>query len=688
MITRFILVLSAILIGIAIIPTVAGDTLTYPDLVHRLTDLQYLAVLPPDGENTSLASSHDRASQYDAAQDKYIRWDANNDGNGIVRREGDTVVLAEMKGPGCIWRIWSASPGRRHVKIYLDGTSTPVIDLPFEGYFDGKTEPFTRSNLVYRTGTGVGQASGGWNNYTPIPFQKSCKIVAENGWGLFYHFNYTQFAPGTVVPMFDPNLSPENAAALDQANSILGRCGQDPAAGRKGQAIETLVTIVPPGQKATVLELTGPQAITALNIKLDLPSDPAVQRRFLRQLALQITWDDDDAPSVWSPLGDFYGFVGGGRPFNTLPVGFSGERGFYSYWYMPFATKARIEAINDSDHPVTLSWHITCAPIERPIASLGRFHAKWHRDAFLPERADRWPDWTLLSTRGRGRFVGTHLDVWNTTEFWWGEGDEKFFVDAEKFPSSFGTGSEDYFGFAWGRPEFFSRPFHSQPLNINNRGHVDVNRWHITDNVPFQKAFEGCIEKYQDNRGTRYSAVAFWYLAPGGVDPYLAQSVEDRTDYWIEPLLVPDVIKGDSMQVVGKPLHGVDMSHPMYSILPRTWSGDSELWWQPQTVGEHLDLKFAVEKSDAYRLLIRLTKAGTYGIVQLSVDGKNFGPPLDLFNRDPIAVDPFSLGTLNLGAGDHILGATVVGKNPASTSFSFGFDWIKLEPKPSGQPLR
>jgi len=36
------------------------------------------------------------------------------------------------------------------------------------------------------------------------------------------------------------------------------------------------------------------------------------------------------------------------------------------------------------------------------------------------------PDWF------KGNSVG---------DFWWGEGDEKFSVDGEKFPSAFGTGS-------------------------------------------------------------------------------------------------------------------------------------------------------------------------------------------------------------------------------------------------------
>jgi hypothetical protein len=54
--------------------------------------------LPPvPGENTALASSHDRASQYDAANDKYIDWGANADGGGIIRSEGALSVFAEIK---------------------------------------------------------------------------------------------------------------------------------------------------------------------------------------------------------------------------------------------------------------------------------------------------------------------------------------------------------------------------------------------------------------------------------------------------------------------------------------------------------------------------------------------------------------------------------------------------------------
>ncbi len=77
-----------------------ADSITYPELVQRLTDLSVLAKLPPPGEKTALASSYDRKSVYDAATDAYIAWDANADGHGFVRKEDGKTVMADIDGPG------------------------------------------------------------------------------------------------------------------------------------------------------------------------------------------------------------------------------------------------------------------------------------------------------------------------------------------------------------------------------------------------------------------------------------------------------------------------------------------------------------------------------------------------------------------------------------------------------------
>jgi len=199
---------------------------------------------------------------------------------------------------------------------------------------------------------------------------------------------------------------------------------------------------------------------------------------------------------------------------------------------MPFASRALVEVENDGPQAVAMSWEAVHAPLDRAADSLLRFHAKWHRD-LPPPRPDRHPDWTLLQTQGRGRFVGTQLHVWNPAGGWWGEGDEKFFIDGEKFPSTFGTGSEDYFGFAWSSATTFNEPLHGQPVNQNNAGHASLHRWHIADNVPFQQSFEGSIEKYfPDSRPTLYATAVYWYLAADGIDTYGPVPVADRVGYW------------------------------------------------------------------------------------------------------------------------------------------------------------
>jgi hypothetical protein len=214
--------------------------LTYVDLVKRMTDFEYLALLPPPGETSAMASSYDRASQYDAAADQYLHWDANRDGSGFVRQEGDKVVLAEIEGPACIWRIWSANPSDKgHVRMYFDGSSTPSVDMTFRDYFGSPQMPW--NELAYchagepnKSKPRIEYNPGG-NVYLPVPFQKSCKIVADKDWGQYFHFNYTRYPAGTVLPMFTTYLSQADRAAVDEVNARFGNPEQEPSVAAKGE---------------------------------------------------------------------------------------------------------------------------------------------------------------------------------------------------------------------------------------------------------------------------------------------------------------------------------------------------------------------------------------------------------------------------------------------------------------------
>jgi hypothetical protein len=658
---------------------VRADTYTYPQLVQRMTDMRELAKLPPVGEKTSLASSYDRRSQYDEANDKYIDWGANNDGSGILRKKGDESVLAEIDGPGCIWRTWSATADKGHVKIYLDGSDTPAVDIPFIDFFTGKVAPFNRPNIAYRV-----NGAPGFDNYTPICWAKSCKIVADPGFGNYYQFTYTQFPPDTVVPTFQMDLAPEDAAALDKANEILGKCGQYPGDNDPKAVTDKPTVSIDAGKEAVVADLTGPEAITALKVKLDLPGDAEAQRVLLRQLTISITWDDDAAPAVWSPLGDFFAYVGGARPYTSLPLGYTPADGFYSYWYMPYGKKAHIVVGNDGPQAVSMSWEITHAPVNGSIDDFARFHAKWHRDAFLPDRPDRWPDWTLLTTQGRGRYVGTHIHGWNPWGGWWGEGDDKFFIDGEKFPSIFGTGSEDYFGFAWSSSNLFSHPYHNQILNEGNKGHFDDNRWHIPDSVPFQQSIEACIEKYYSTaRGTIYGAEAYWYLNAGGTDPYPALPVTDRVGYWGPPHDDGIVIEGESLQPTNSPAHPPEVQDQGpwagHGWSPLVWHGGKQLFWSASQ-GETLDLPIAVDQAGKYRVILHCTEGGDYGIFQFSLDSKPIGDPVSFYCCNLALSNPTDLGVQDLSSGTHDLQIESTGKAEDSGNTNFGLDYIQLIP--------
>ena len=648
----------------------AENRMTYTDLVERLTDLEQIATLPEKGEQCMQWSSYDRRSRYDAKTDKYIKWEANGDGDGWIRRESGKLVVAEMNGPGCIWRIWSAKAANGHVIIYLDGQPKPAVDLPFSAYFDGKTEPFTRSMLVHTA------AGNGKNCYIPIPFQKSCKILAEPGYGQYFQFTYTIFAKDTILPTFSMNLSDEDKAALDKANERLSKCGPSWTQ-YEGQKTETIQVRVGPGEKEVVFKTAGPAAITSIVVSGPMPDEVEQQRRILRELTLSIYWDGDSKPAVWCPLGDFFGTAPGINQYRSLPMGVIDKSG-YSSWFMPFAKEVRIELANDGQADATAQFEITYAPLKRPANEYGRFHAKWHRDVFPPKEKERQIDWTMLKTTGRGRFCGVELEVWNPRGGWWGEGDEKFFVDGEKFPSTFGTGSEDYFGYAWSSADLFQNCFHNQTICEGNKGHISVNRWQIADNVPFQTSFEGCIEKYWANeRPTQYSCVAYWYQATGKEDLYEPIAADQRVDFY-KQLTYPLEFSG--ITVLEKPQGAVEQQE-MLAFKPPKWQNNDQLWWTGK-LGAKLKLAVNVKNEGEYELLTRLTKAPDYGIVQFYIDDVKSGEPIDLFNRDKVIItEELTIGKAHLTAGAHVLTVEMVGTNPeAIKAYMFGMDYLKVRP--------
>lgn len=149
------------------------------------------------------------------------------------------------------------------------------------------------------------------------------------------------------------------------------------------------------------------------------------------------------------------------------------------------------------------------------------FHAKWRAEENIPTRPRR--DWNYATIHGRGRYLGNMLHVANPDKNWWGEGDAKIWFDGEAFPSIFGTGTEDYYGYAMCWRDLFTHAYHNQTRceKPGNSGNVCLSRFHIMDDLPFNKSLQFDMEIWHlSDTVIHYAVNSWWYALPGGSDNF------------------------------------------------------------------------------------------------------------------------------------------------------------------------
>jgi len=249
---------------------------------------------------------------------------------------------------------------------------------------------------------------------------------------------------------------------------------------------------------------------------------------FWRQLVLRAYWDGEESPSIECPYGDF--FVNGWCErchVNSLPIVVNPAGGMNAYWEMPFRKSARLTIENLGTEEVILYYQIDYTLTDVPTDA-AYFHAQWRRSHPLGYKEVH----TLLDdVEGQGQYVGTYLAWQSNSNGWWGEGEIKFYLDGDQdFPTICGTGTEDYFGGAWGfeQPKGayarYSTPFLGLPQVIKPDGfnhsqqRFGMYRWHIMDPVRFEKEIRVTIQALGWRHGQRYlplqddiASVAYWY---------------------------------------------------------------------------------------------------------------------------------------------------------------------------------
>lgn len=662
----------------------ADYDLSYADVVNKMTDLSALADPVKAGESSGESTSYDRRSVYNEITGKYQNWDANDDhGDNLPRQSDGGLVLADVSGAGALVRFWSAEPRSGHIKIYIDGNTTPAVDMPFSDFFGGDF-PFNLSEISY-------DASRGMNCYLPITYNESCKVIAYGDWGRYYHVGYITFPEGTTVEPFSLPLSADGQKALLDAQATF--------AGLSAKSVGSEQTVtVPAGKSVNLFTASGAGAITKITVKLEDLAGLGDDWNALAQLAVSAYWDGEASPSVWTTLGGFFGSTCGTNAYSSLPMGVYEDGTMYASWYMPYSDGAKLVLQNDGDTDRKITYSVETESLTKAEADgLLRFHAKWNR-LTDPARGERFPDSSILSVSGSGRFVGMSMHIYKEygvgdptshSDWWWGEGDEKFFVDGEKFPSWFGTGSEDYFGYAWGSWYPFNYPYHAQPFTnggmwgIGNRLN---NRFHIMDQIPFAESFDAYIEKYHRNGYSNQVVTAYFYLEKGQDDGYGAVSLEARTEYYDLPYPEPSLFyEGEAMKIIE--CTGMEKAETQeMSSYGNDWSGGSQLIFKAQR-DNYVKLYINVPETAVYDISAVFTKARDFGVAQHYLDGVPLGDGIDLFNNSVIRSKEITIDSgITLTEGLHVLEVRIPDKNSRSVGYFYGLDLMRLTKVGDAEP--
>jgi len=282
---------------------------------------------------------------------------------------------------------------------------------------------------------------------------------------------------------------------------------------------------IPAGETVVVMDQAGPGVIRHIWTTLE--------PRFYRDVIVRIYWDGEDTPSVECPVGDFFCNSWGKRQnILAIPINVNPSGGMNCYFPMPFRSHAKISIQNDSPNKLEAFFYTINYTLETVPADSLYFHAQWRRANPLLYGADHV---ILDGVRGEGQYVGAFMAWQQNNAGWWGEGEIKMFVDGDdEFPTICGTGTEDYFGGAWGfGAESYSAPFLGFQQVVGKSeipgARMTLYRFHVQDPVFFHADLRVTMQAIGWRSEGRYlplqddiASVAYWYQSePHGQFPTL-----------------------------------------------------------------------------------------------------------------------------------------------------------------------
>ncbi len=667
-------------------------------LLLDMTNREFVITYPSPGFTCKQYSSYD---QNTVSPDEE-GWFANHDASWFIRQEENSgrreFVMLDSEGPGAIVRFWmtfgneAAYTGT--IRFYFDGSDTPEIEGPVLDIISGGAlvgEPLSssvspESNYYQR----------GHNLYLPIPYSGQLKVTYEcpaldpvkHSPSVYYNINYRTYEEGTMVSSFTMDELMSLELEIDQVQATLNK-NNDETFSTSSLTKASAEGVLNPGESSDI-SLSGKSAIHKLQVKIDADDLPQA----LRSTVLEITFDGEK--TVWSPLGEFFGSGYQIRPHKTWYTTVTEDGTLSCYWLMPFKKSAEIKLINYGEQAVTVIEQKAWTDSYRWNANSMHFGAIWHElhqvesgGSSRVNGDDKHFDVNYVTLNGEGVYMGTGLTIFNTVDSWWGEGDEKIWVDGESFPSFIGTGTEDYFGYAWCRPENFSHFLIAQPDGSGNfHPGMSVNlRFHILDGIPFKKSLQFDLELWHWTKTVmNYAPMSYWYMKPGGtfnIQPDI-EAVKNKVS--IKKAVLAELKTVDKGMLEGENLRILEVSDGNYQVQNDRnwgWSDDKQLWWIADSEKASLTADFLVEDAGSYQIQLTYTKAIDYGDFKIAINDKFYPSRIsgyhDQTGKDVIT-QKVNIGIFKLKKGNNTLSLKVAGKHSkALPRYMVGIDLLKLK---------
>ena len=500
--------------------------ITFRSLLREMSTPDAITRFPDPAYRLVQFSSYDRRSIHpDSAG-----WFGNNDYTQFIREEENDgrheYVMFEADGPGAVVRWWmtfgNLNAFNSYLRVYIDGQDEPVLEGNAPALVGGGLlTPWPLSASVSPL---TSPQQRGYDLYLPLPFSKKCKITLENDSvvitperrrpSIYYSVSARIYAKETMVVSLRKETLVADTLAIAECAGILSGTKADKVT---GSAEKEESGLYPPGTSCSFGIRERGRAVSSLSLSLGSPDTSAALSRTM----INMTFDGRKTVSVPAE-----GFFGTGYMINPYRTYFSSadDNGRLAVNHlMPFRDSCEISIVNESDDTLAFSARITTIPYRWDKSSM-YFGASWHEYKSIETAGaestggtGKHRDINIAELNGKGVYAGDAVTVTNTADAWWGEGDEKIYVDGEAFPSSFGTGTEDYYGYAWSRPEPFSHPFIAQPAGYGNfHPGMTVNmRYRVLDAIPFNESIKADIELWHWVKTTiDYGVTSFYYLLP------------------------------------------------------------------------------------------------------------------------------------------------------------------------------